>query len=114
VRSVLALLAAMPVRAMAHITGGGITENLARVLPEGCRAVIHRKSWEVPPVFALIRDGGRVSDDEMRRTFNMGVGFVVVMGAEDAELAGQVLRESGERVFEIGEVVAGARGTEYV
>jgi phosphoribosylformylglycinamidine cyclo-ligase len=114
VRSVLALLAAMPVRAMAHITGGGITENLARVLPEGCRAVIHREAWEVPPVFALIRDGGRVSDDEMRRTFNMGVGFVVVMGAEDAELAGQVLRESGERVFEIGEVIAGARGTEYV
>jgi len=114
VRPVLDLLAAVPVKAMAHVTGGGLTENLPRVLPEGCRARIDRRAWPVPPVFALIQDAGGVSDREMRRTFNMGVGYAIVVAPAAAGDATALLRRAGEGVFEIGEVVAGDRGVEYV
>jgi phosphoribosylformylglycinamidine cyclo-ligase len=114
VRPVLDLLAAVPVTAMAHITGGGLTENLPRVLPEGCRARIDPARWSVPPVFAVIQDAGGVPEAEMRRTFNMGVGYAIIVAPAVAGEAMDVLRSSGERVVEIGEVVAGERGVEYV
>ncbi len=113
VRPVLSLLRAVPVLAMAHITGGGITENLPRVLPEGARAVIARGSWPVPPVFDVIRDGGPVEETEMRRTFNMGLGFLLVVRARDAGAAAAHLRAAGEQVFEVGEIRRGERGVEY-
>ena len=113
VKSILALLRALPVRAMAHVTGGGITENLPRVLPEGCRAVIRPAAWPLPPVFRAIQDAGHVDEDEMRRTFNMGLGYLVVVRAEDADGARALLKGAGEAVFEVGEIEAGPRGVRY-
>ncbi|HAM58858.1 MAG TPA: phosphoribosylformylglycinamidine cyclo-ligase, partial [Candidatus Rokubacteria bacterium] len=84
VKPVLSLLQAVPVLAMAHITGGGITENLPRVLPEGARAVIDRSAWSVPPVFRVIQEAGQVDEVEMRRTFNMGLGYLLVVRPRDA------------------------------
>ena len=113
VKPVLDLIRVMPVRAMAHVTGGGITENLPRVLPEGCRAVIRPAAWPEPPIFGVLRDAGRVEDAEMRRTFNMGIGYLLVLRPEDAEAAGALLRAAGEDVFEVGEIEAGPRGVRY-
>jgi phosphoribosylformylglycinamidine cyclo-ligase len=98
---------------MAHITGGGITENLPRVLPEGRRAVIDRTAWPVPPVFAAIQKAAGVDDAEMRRTFNMGLGYLVVVAGPDVARARGVLEKAGERVYEVGEITAGARGVQY-
>jgi phosphoribosylformylglycinamidine cyclo-ligase len=95
VRPILALLAALDVRAMAHITGGGLTGNLPRVLPEGTRALLQTGSWRVPAVFETLRAAGGVDDAEMYRTFNMGIGFVVVVAPADAERALGVLRGAG-------------------
>jgi phosphoribosylformylglycinamidine cyclo-ligase len=113
VRAVRDLLRAVPVRAMAHVTGGGITENLPRVLPEGCRAVIRPSSWPLPPIFPVIQDAGRVEEAEMRRTFNMGIGYLVVVRPEDADPARALLGAAGEAVFEIGEIEGGAREVRY-
>jgi len=110
--AVKALLAATPVRAMAHITGGGLTGNLPRVLPAGCRAILRRSAWREPPVFATLREAGGVSEAEMLRTFNLGVGYVVVVRAADAGRAQQALEAAGETVSVIGEIVAGERGVE--
>lgn len=90
-------------KAAAHITGGGIPGNLARVMPEGFAAALDRSRWDVPPVFGEIRRRGRVSDDEMWNTFNMGLGMILVMAAPDvpegAMLVGEVVEQTGaERV----------------
>jgi phosphoribosylformylglycinamidine cyclo-ligase len=114
VRPILALLRrGVPVRAMAHVTGGGLTGNLPRVLPAGCRAVIRRDAWPVPPIFRLLQAGGRIADAEMFRVFNMGVGFVCVVPAAAAARAGAALRAAGIPTWEIGEVTRGARGVRY-
>jgi phosphoribosylformylglycinamidine cyclo-ligase len=113
VKPVLGLIRELPVKAMAHITGGGITENLPRVLPAGRRARIDPASWPAPPVFAAIQRAAAVDDAEMRRTFNMGIGFVVVVAAADAAAAAQRLEAAGERVYAIGEIVPGAPGVDY-
>jgi phosphoribosylformylglycinamidine cyclo-ligase len=113
-RAVLGLLGEVEVRAMAHVTGGGITGNLPRVLPEGCRAIISRSAWTVPPVFQVLADAGRVADAEMFRTFNMGIGYVVVVPPRAAEPAAAWLRASGETVYPLGEIAAGPRGVELV
>ena len=102
------------VRALAHITGGGITDNLPRVLPEGCQASIDRGAWEVPALFAFLRDAGGVPEDDMYRTFNMGIGLIVGCAAADV---GRVLAglgpvpPPGPRV--IGEIVPGPREVRY-
>ncbi len=113
-RAVLRALERFEVSAMAHITGGGITGNVPRVLPEGCRAVIRRASWRVPPVFETLQRMGRVDDAEMFRTFNMGIGYVIVAPAGQADALHALLCREGERVVVIGEVTAGARGVELV
>jgi phosphoribosylformylglycinamidine cyclo-ligase len=97
-----------PVHAMAHITGGGITENLDRVLPAECDAVVHRGSWAVPRIIETVVEAAGLSDDEAYKTFNMGVGFMVVLDAADAAGAAATLREAGETVWEVGEIVAGS------
>src|SRR5207249_6981181 len=79
VRTIRALVEAGDICAIAHITGGGLTENLPRVLPEGCRAVITRRAWTPPPIFGLIQSRGNVAEDELFRVFNMGVGLVLVV-----------------------------------
>ena len=114
VKPVLALLrAGAPVRAMAHVTGGGLTGNLPRVLPAGCRAIIRRGTWPVPEVFRWLETRGEIDETEMFRVFNMGVGFVLVL--PDAAVADVVARLWRARVpaFRIGEVRRGARGVEY-
>ncbi|MBI5135955.1 MAG: phosphoribosylformylglycinamidine cyclo-ligase [Nitrospirae bacterium] len=107
VKPVLALIEACDVRALAHITGGGITENLPRVLPEGVSARIDPRSWEVPAVFTELARLGGVAPDEMLRTFNMGIGMCVVVPAEQADLALRTLEGLGEKAFRIGGTVAG-------
>ena len=113
VKPVLGLLREVRVRAMAHITGGGITENLPRVLPGGRRARIDPSAWPVPPIFTAIQRAAAVDDAEMRRTFNMGVGFVLVVAPADLATTTERLQAAGERVIEIGEIVAGAPGVDY-
>ncbi len=107
--AVLPLLAGSPalVKAMAHITGGG-TDNIPRVLPSGLGVKIDRSAWEVPPLFRLIQSAGGVSDAEMFRVFNMGIGFVLLTAPENADSVLAHLREAGETAFLMGEVTAGA------
>lgn len=113
VKPVLGLLREISVKAMAHVTGGGVTENLPRVLPSGRRARIDRAAWPVPPVFTAIQRAAAVDDGEMRRTFNMGLGFLLVVSPGDVATATARLQAAGERVFEVGEIVPGAPGVEY-
>ena len=96
------------IRAMAHITGGGFPGNIPRVLPAGLGARVRRGSWRVPPVFRLIQTGGGIDDAEMYRTFNMGVGMVVVVSPHDLHEVEHSLERRGETSFVIGSVVAGA------
>ena len=114
VRSIQKLLESVEVRAMAHITGGGLTGNVPRVLPPGCRARIVRGSWSVPAVFEALRRAGNVEDAEMFQTFNMGVGYVVIVPATTADTAARLLQDAGERVARLGEIVGGERGVELV
>jgi phosphoribosylformylglycinamidine cyclo-ligase len=100
--------------ALAHITGGGLTDNVPRSLPAGCRARIHLDAWTVPPLFRLLGERGEVARDEMLRVFNLGVGMVLVVG-EDAEArALDHLRRLDHSPIVLGEVVAGEPGVEYV
>ncbi|MGB5812199.1 MAG: phosphoribosylformylglycinamidine cyclo-ligase [Polyangiales bacterium] len=94
-------------RAMCHVTGGGLPENLPRVLPSGLGIELDPKSWTPDPLFALIQERGNVSDPEMRRTFNMGVGFVIVVSASRASGLIAALQSSGEKAACIGRVVEG-------
>ena len=96
------------VRALAHITGGGFPGNIPRVLPEGLGARLVRGTWEVPPLFRLIQEGGGVSDEEMERTFNMGIGMIVVVSPSDLHEVEHSLERRGEPSFVIGRVVAGS------
>jgi phosphoribosylformylglycinamidine cyclo-ligase len=114
VKPVLGLLReGMRIHAMVHVTGGGLTENLPRVLPAGCRAVVRRGTWPVPPIFTLLREAGRIAEAEMFRVFNMGVGFVCVLPPPAARRARAVLARRGIPSWEIGEVARGARGVVY-
>lgn len=101
------------VSGMAHITGGGITENLPRILPKGMGAVIDRASWTVPPLFEHLQHLGNVEDDEMLRTFNMGIGLIAVIPAEKIKKAKAILNRANERHCIIGRVVRGERKVSY-
>ena len=101
------------IKGMAHITGGGITENLPRVLPEGLRAQVDPASWDVPPVFEWLQKAGGVGAEEMRRAFNMGIGMIIVCAASDAGTVMARLRETGESPVRIGEVEPGPPGVSY-
>jgi phosphoribosylformylglycinamidine cyclo-ligase len=112
-KAIRPLLSERLVKGMAHITGGGITENLPRTLPEGCSASIDRRAWSVPPLFTFIQQRGDVDTDEMFRTFNMGIGLIVICSASDAGRAVALLRQAEEHPVLLGEVVAGARDARY-
>jgi phosphoribosylformylglycinamidine cyclo-ligase len=101
------------VSALAHITGGGITENLPRVLPKGTAAAIDRGSWPVPPIFEHLEAIGRIPSHEMFRTFNMGIGMVLVVPSEKFKKVQQVLDRAGEKAYTIGRVVRGDRKVTY-
>ncbi len=94
------------IKGLAHITGGGLTDNIPRILPEGTAVKIEKGSWPVPPLFELLRRLGNVSDSEMNRTFNMGVGMVIVCSPPDAPA---IEAHLGEACYRIGEVVTGNR-----
>jgi phosphoribosylformylglycinamidine cyclo-ligase len=110
VKPLLKLLSAIKVKGMAHITGGGITENVPRILPAGLTAEVKKDSWQMPPLFGWLQAQGNVTDDEMYRTFNCGIGMVVIVAAEDAAAAQQLLAAEGEQVALIGKVRAQAEG----
>jgi len=114
VKSILNLLRDFTINGIAHITGGGLLENVPRVLPHGCKAVIDRNSWQEPPVFDLLRQGGNVTESEMYRTFNCGIGMVLAVSDEEAEDV--LIRLSGlnEQAQVIGEVVRCEPGKECV
>jgi phosphoribosylformylglycinamidine cyclo-ligase len=107
VPSVLPLTRAIRVHALAHITGGGITENLPRVLPEGTQALVDLGSWQRPAIFEWLQAQGGISEPEMRRTFNCGLGMVVCVAPEDADKALSLLRGAGETAWRLGEIQAG-------
>jgi len=107
VKPLLELLKTIPVHAMAHITGGGITENLPRVLPEGLQADIDLNSWQLPEIFQWLQQQGNVAQEDMLVTFNCGVGMIVCVAASDEAATLQILQQQGETAFTIGEITAG-------
>lgn len=106
VKSLLQLQKELPIHAMAHITGGGLPENLPRVIPNGCRAVIKRDSWEIPVVFRFLQEQGNIAPLELYRTFNCGIGMVLCVPASHQEQALQRLTELGEQSVVIGHIEA--------
>ncbi|MDQ1255530.1 MAG: phosphoribosylformylglycinamidine cyclo-ligase [Candidatus Hydrogenedentes bacterium] len=107
------LMKIVTIKGMAHITGGGITDNLPRILPDGLGAVIDLDSWAALPVFKFLQEAGNIAQAEMLRTFNMGMGFLVVVAAEDAERALDALAQSGEEPKQIGTIAAGDKKVNY-
>ncbi|MCO5108062.1 MAG: phosphoribosylformylglycinamidine cyclo-ligase [Burkholderiaceae bacterium] len=117
VRPMLELMRALPVKGVAHITGGGLVENVPRVLPDALQAVLHRDAWSMPPLFSWLQQHGGIADAEMHRVFNCGIGMVVVVAPGDAVAAESMLAAAGESVHRIGEIVerpAGAAATVVV
>lgn len=104
VKPLLKLLATLPVKGMAHITGGGLTGNVPRVLPTSLTAELHQSAWTLPPLFQWLQQEGNITHDEMYRTFNCGIGMVVIVAAADAERAQHVLAAEGETVYRIGHI----------
>jgi phosphoribosylformylglycinamidine cyclo-ligase len=110
VKPLLRLIAELPVHGLAHITGGGLLENIPRVLPDGLEVILERKSWPRQAVFDWLQRQGQVADAEMYRVFNCGVGMTVHVAAANAGRAVRILREMGQEALVIGEVRAGTRG----
>jgi phosphoribosylformylglycinamidine cyclo-ligase len=100
----------MEVKGLSHITGGGLVENVPRVLPENVTAVIDANSWTLPPLFQWLQQHGGVADAEMHRVFNCGIGMVVIVSKENADAAAAQLKSFGETVYRIGEIRARRRG----
>ena len=112
VKPLLALMASMPVKGMAHITGGGLTGNVPRILADNLTAEIDAKRWEMPAIFRWLQQQGGVADAEMHRTFNCGIGMVVIVAAEQADAAIQQLAAAGETVYRIGSIRPRGEGEE--
>ena len=114
VKNILAALAVHPIKALAHITGGGLLENIPRVLPEGTAAHLVKGSWPQTELFAWLQNTAGIDDTEMNRTFNNGIGMVVVLDAENANACAATLRTAGEAVFQIGVIAAKGDGASVV
>jgi phosphoribosylformylglycinamidine cyclo-ligase len=114
VKPILALMNEMSVKGLAHITGGGITENIPRVLPKNLDAEIDTTTWQQGPVFDFLQEHGNIETAEMRRTFNCGVGMIVVVQANDAARAIDLLAKNGESAWQIGRIVTGKQEVRYV
>jgi len=110
----LKLIAEAEVRALAHVTGGGIPGNLVRILPENVDAIVNRATWKPQPVFDLIQAKGRIEDAEMESTFNMGVGMFAIVSAEDADRALACLTGSGVEAWQAGEIIEGSGNVQMV
>jgi phosphoribosylformylglycinamidine cyclo-ligase len=109
VKPVLSILDKVQIKGMAHITGGGFIENIPRVLPGNVNAQIEYGSWPILPIFELMQREGNISNNDMFRTFNMGIGMVVVVSADQADLAFRLAEEQGEKVYRIGKITEGER-----
>ena len=110
VKPMQALMAALPVKGMAHITGGGLTENIPRVLPEGVKAVVEQARWTRPALFDWLQREGQVAESEMHRVFNCGIGMAVIVAQADAARALELLQAAGEAAVEIGRIEARGEG----
>jgi phosphoribosylformylglycinamidine cyclo-ligase len=110
VKSMLALAEAVDVRAFAHITGGGLPENLPRVLPQGCRAAIDSASWQIPDIFCWLGEAGGIESAELLRTFNCGVGMIAVVPEPAANATIDILESHGETAWVIGRIESGDSG----
>ena len=110
VRALLPLVQERRIKGLAHITGGGIVENIPRVLPEDCHALIDTARWDLPPVFAELQSAGPVAAVEMARTFNCGIGMAVIVAPDLAAVVASALEAAGETVIEMGRIEAGKRG----
>ncbi len=113
VKAFMALKNQVDIKGMAHITGGGIPGNLPRIFPRGISAVIKENSWDVPEIFKIIREMGNVPKDDMRRTFNMGIGYIIVVPEVDAYNALKILKKIGYKSFLIGNIVKGGKDVRY-
>jgi phosphoribosylformylglycinamidine cyclo-ligase len=110
VKPLLALMEHVPVKGMAHITGGGLLENIPRILADDLTAVLDRGAWEMPPVFQWLKKAGNVAEHEMYRTFNCGIGMAVVVAEQDAQAAADALTRAGETVYRIGRIARRTAG----
>ena len=110
VRALLPLVQQNRIRGLAHITGGGLLENIPRVLPDHCHAIVETSRWQLPPIFSLLQEGGHIAPEEMARTFNCGIGMTVIVAPSDANLVASALESAGETLIEIGRIEEGARG----
>ncbi|GAA4007044.1 phosphoribosylformylglycinamidine cyclo-ligase [Sphingomonas humi] len=110
VKSLLPEIRAARIAGLAHITGGGLLENIPRVLPDGCHAVVQADAWDLPPLFSWLQAGGSIEPEELARTFNCGIGMVVVVREENAEAVAAALSAAGETVHRIGHIEEGPRG----
>ncbi|MCX5642708.1 MAG: phosphoribosylformylglycinamidine cyclo-ligase [Candidatus Omnitrophica bacterium] len=102
VKLVLEIIRKFEVKGLAHITGGGLLENIPRVLPKGTKAVLKRSAWKIPDIFGLIQKKGNLSEDEMARTFNLGIGMVIIAGVPEAEKIGRFLAKKKENYYRLG------------
>lgn len=112
--ALLPLLDEFDIRGMAHLTGGGFYDNIPRILPSDCSVTIERRTWLIPPIFTLIQERGRVPEPEMYRTFNMGVGFIVVVAPDQAPLLAHRLNALGETAYIIGNVHRGVHEVDII
>jgi phosphoribosylformylglycinamidine cyclo-ligase len=112
-KTILTLLKEFDIEGMAHITGGGITENTPRMLPKSTAALIRKGTWNIPPIFSLIQQKARIDDDEMYRDFNMGIGMVLAVPAKHADAVMKKTKKLGERAYLIGEIVKGKQVVKY-
>ena len=104
----LSLIGEVPVHGLAHITGGGLIENIERIIPDGKKALLQENKWPTPPIFDLVSRQGKVAAEEMQRTFNLGIGMVVVVPEGKAKKAKKLLENEGESVYHIGEIIDGS------
>jgi phosphoribosylformylglycinamidine cyclo-ligase len=110
VKPLLKLMGEVSLHGLSHITGGGLVDNIPRVLPDGLEAILERRSWRREPVFDWLQQQGKIADAEMYRVFNCGIGMTVHLSANDAQRAVDLLRDSGQEALVIGEIRSGTRG----
>ncbi len=113
VKTILKLLKRFSLKGMAHITGGGITENLPRALPASCKAVIYKNNWEAPPIFSLLKRLGKVKEGEMFRDFNMGIGFILIVPENEGDRVISAANRLGEKASIIGQIEKGKKTVQY-
>jgi phosphoribosylformylglycinamidine cyclo-ligase len=114
VKTILNLGRNFKIGGIAHITGGGITGNLPRVIPKGCKAIVHKGTWEIPPIFSFLKEKGNIPEDEMFQTFNNGIGLILIVRAKETADILERLQSLGEKAFVIGEIGKSEREQESI